>query len=524
MGPFMLGTSLVIIGLLLLARRFGLPDRIAFTAAGVGLLVWWLLPSFYPSFYEDWLPEMTQGMEMFFLSGIMLVIGAVWVVVYNSDLLLALVVAVFGRIPGAPPVLKTAVSYPMANRFRTGMTLAMFSLVVFTLVVMSFIINGNRQVFSNEEALSGGYQVRAQTSVLNPIGDLPSQLAGPAATPPAVSPDDIVAVGALSATPVEGRPAGSTATPGEFLLQGADPAYTESTGYGFVLRAEQYRSDQQVWRALQDQLDTVVVSAATVPSQANYSLNVPDPPVMFSGVYLQDQQLPDLSLSVRDPASGSTRNLKVIGVLDPLSIYTGTAMVSQQTLAHVMGKPIAATSHWLTLADGRDPELVAQALERQFLANGLQAVDTAGEIRQFSATNLMVNNLLQGFMALGLVVGVAALGVIAARSVVERRQQIGVLRAIGFQKGMVRGSFLLESSFIAILGIGTGLALGLALTPQIMDTMAEVYSEESSVRTIVPWQSLLIVAAVAYAAALLTTILPARQASAVTPAEALRYE
>ena len=99
-----------------------------------------------------------------------------------------------------------------------------------------------------------------------------------------------------------------------------------------------------------------------------------------------------------------------------------------------------------------------------------------------------------------------------------------MLRAIGFQKGMVRGSFLLESSFIAILGIGTGLALGLALTPQIMDTMAEVYSEESSVRTIVPWQSLLIVAAVAYAAALLTTILPARQASEVTPAEALRYE
>jgi putative ABC transport system permease protein len=540
LGPFMLGTSLVIIGLLLLARRFGLPDRIAFTAAGVGLLVWWLLPSFYPSFYEDWLPEMTQGMEMFFLSGIMLVIGAVWVVVYNSDLLLALVVAVFGRIPGAPPVLKTAVSYPMASRFRTGMTLAMFSLVVFTLVVMSFIINGNRQVFSNEEALSGGYQVRAQTSVLNPVGDLRAQLAGPAPADPAagpgattptepssqpvVSPADIVASGALSVVPVEGRPAGSMGTPGEFLLQGADEAYTESAGYGFTLRAEQYGSGRQVWRALQDEPDTVVVSAATVPSQANYSLNAPDPPFMFSGVYLQDTQLPDLRLSVRDPASGNTRDLKVIGVLDPISIYTGTAMVSQQTLDDVMGKPIAATSHWLTLADGRDPELVAQALERRFLANGLQAVDTAGEIRQFSSTNLMVNNLLQGFMALGLVVGVAALGVIAARSVVERRQQIGVLRAIGFQKGMVRNSFLLESSFIALLGIGTGLALGLALTPQIMDIMAEAYAGESSVRTIVPWQSLLIVSAVAYTSALLTTILPARQASSVTPAEALRYE
>ena len=53
-------------------------------------------------------------------------------------------------------------------------------------------------------------------------------------------------------------------------------------------------------------------------------------------------------------------------------------------------------------------------------------------------------------MGLGLVVGVAALGVITARSVVERRQQIGVLRAIGFQRRMVQLSFLLESSFIAL--------------------------------------------------------------------------
>ncbi len=35
-------------------------------------------------------------------------------------------------------------------------------------------------------------------------------------------------------------------------------------------------------------------------------------------------------------------------------------------------------------------------------------------------------------MGLGLLVGVAAVGVIAFRTVVERRQQIGVLRAIGY--------------------------------------------------------------------------------------------
>ena len=69
-------------------------------------------------------------------------------------------------------------------------------------------------------------------------------------------------------------------------------------------------------------------------------------------------------------------------------------------------------------------------------------------------------------MGLGLIVGVAALGVISARAVVERRQQIGVLRAIGFRKRMVQLSFLLESSFIALTSIVVGTGLGLAVALQ----------------------------------------------------------
>jgi CBS domain-containing protein len=62
--------------------------------------------------------------------------------------------------------------------------------------------------------------------------------------------------------------------------------------------------------------------------------------------------------------------------------------------------------------------------------------------------NRTINLLVEGFKGLGLIVEVAALGVISARAVVERRQQIGVLRAIGHQRRMVQLSFLLECSFI----------------------------------------------------------------------------
>ena len=123
-------------------------------------------------------------------------------------------------------------------------------------------------------------------------------------------------------------------------------------------------------------------------------------------------------------------------------------------------------------------------------------------------------------MGLGLVVGICALGVIAARSVVERRQQIGMMRALGFQKGQVRLVFLIESSFIALLGIGVGAALGLGFSGTLIDNISQ---NIPGLEYTVPWRALLLVVLVGYAASLLTTLLPARRASKIYPAEGLRY-
>ena len=126
-------------------------------------------------------------------------------------------------------------------------------------------------------------------------------------------------------------------------------------------------------------------------------------------------------------------------------------------------------------------------------------------------------------MGLGLIVGVAALGVIAARSVVERRQQIGVLRAIGFRRGMVRLSFLLESSFIALTSIIVGCGLGLLVAWNVVrDSQGEPSWENLSF--VVPWANLAIIFLIVYAVALATTWVPALRAARVYPAEALRYE
>lgn len=124
---------------------------------------------------------------------------------------------------------------------------------------------------------------------------------------------------------------------------------------------------------------------------------------------------------------------------------------------------------------------------------------------------------------MGLVVGVAALGVISARAVVERRQGIGVMRAIGFEQGMVQLSFLIESSMIALAGIALGTGLGLIIAFNVInDSKAD--GSWVNLSFVVPWLNFAIIYVLVYGAALATSFLPARQAAAVYPAEALRYE
>ncbi|UCE97355.1 MAG: hypothetical protein JSV74_05210, partial [Dehalococcoidia bacterium] len=74
---------------------------------------------------------------------------------------------------------------------------------------------------------------------------------------------------------------------------------------------------------------------------------------------------------------------------------------------------------------------------------------------------------------------------------------------------------------VALLGIGLGIVLGAGLSVLIVD---EISSAFEGITYQIPWINILVIAVIAYGASLLTTYLPARQASKVYPAEALRFE
>ena len=512
MGLYMLGLSLLIVGAALVARVLRVPERISFTVAGMLLLGLWLLPvSFAPS-------GMTEGIDLFFVSGVMIVLAGVWVIIYNSDLLLGTVVALFGWLRGMPPVLRAAVSYPLQSRFRTGMTLAMFSLVVFTIVTMSFINAAFSSIFEDTDLLSGGFDVRADAGYAAPIPDMNEALKDTKG----IDESDFTAVGTLTGVSVDAKQKGTDRKPETLFLQGVDGGYAKNVGYGFKATVPEYDTAEEVWSALRTEKNTAVISSDLAPSRSNFEVGDGAPAIKLSGFYGDDPTLPnDLYIQVEDPQSGHKRSLRVIGILEDTAFFAPGVTSSGRTVDDLAGSPVPAQSYEFRLKDGVDSGAAAKDLEKAFAQNGLQAVAIKQEIEDGSASQGLFNNLLMGFMGLGLLVGIAALGVIAARSVVERRQQIGMLRALGFQRGQVRLAFLIESSFVALLGIGLGVALGAALSVGIVDSFAE---QISGIRYTVPWGTLGVIVGLSYVAALLTTFLPARQASQVYPAEALRYE
>ncbi|MBF8285921.1 MAG: ABC transporter permease, partial [Anaerolineales bacterium] len=494
----LIGGGLILRGLLnwLLKQRPGLGDRIAFTLMGLALAVFWSLP-----FDAFGVKDLTFGPEMFFFSGTLLVVGAVMVVMYNTDLLLWVILRLLG---GARHL-----------AFRTGLTIGMFAIVVFSVIFIATAFKTNEAFFANTDALTGGFDLRAVTSPSNPVPDLAHAIA----SNPRLRRSDYAVVAAQSNLFLDLRQSGEQWY--GYPVTGVDAAYLDHVNYDLALIAEGYHSAAEVWRKVRDRPGYAVIDRYAVPSRQTTSIIIGGPSFKLQGVYLEDETMPPITVEAREPASRATFHVTIIGVMDSSTALIFGLVTSQATFDEALPNPPVPTTHYIRLADGVDPGSASRALESAFLKYGLQSIDQVAEIKQQQRSQRVIEILLQGFLTMGLVVGVAALGVISTRAVVERRQQIGMLRALGFQKEMVGLSFLIEASFVALLGIGLG--AGLALIPAyqlIMDAAQDV----PGLKFQIPWDSIALTVGLAYGMALLTTWLPALQASRVAPAEALRYE
>jgi ABC-type antimicrobial peptide transport system permease subunit len=534
--------------------------RIVYTLLGLGLLVIWVPPwySLAPQWFPDrftWDP--TQAPTVFTIGGPMIIVGAILVVMFNANILSAILSAVLGFIPSLRPVLRTAIAYPLSSRFRTGMTMVLFAMIMATVVVMAVVIATTQSLTRLDDRQTAGFEVEVSSTLLsffNPIEDFQAALAGLDDDPLT---GQITAVGLVTEQPMEGKIEGDASDFRRTSLAGVNAGYVEAAQQVYRLRsrAPGFADDAAVWAALATRNDVVIARpelfrASTTPMFGPPPDNAEeeDGPMIFGAddASMQDRRerrnefrspplriedgsdgrtLAELYLTLAtDGADGvrRTQRVQVIGVLEEdANLVESTLIGSAATLEKLRSVPVTGDSIYVKVQPGQNIRAVAGAIEGAFVSSGLNVTVLAEQYAQRQRLTGGALQLLQGFMALGLLVGIAALGVISTRSVYERRQQVGMLRALGYQKHMVALSFLIESSFVSITGllIGaiTGVVLGdnlvLAFFPQI---------GEGAVST--PWLQIALVVLAAYLFSLLTTIAPAWQASRIYPADALRYE
>jgi putative ABC transport system permease protein len=101
-------------------------------------------------------------------------------------------------------------------------------------------------------------------------------------------------------------------------------------------------------------------------------------------------------------------------------------------------------------------------------------------------------------------------------SVTERTREIGIRKAMGATKRLIRNQFLVESIVIGQLGGALGIILGILVGNIISLLIGSAF--------IVPWIWILTGVVLCLVVALLSGIIPARKAANLDPIESLRYE
>ncbi|MEW1908118.1 FtsX-like permease family protein [Kitasatospora sp. NPDC085895] len=477
-----------------------MPRRAATSIAAALVLLWTLAASVIRPRVFD-----TPSMAVYVILGTLAAFSAVVLVSENQHTVLRPLRRLTDRPTQQGLATRLAAAYPLAKRFRTGSTMVMYTLIVLVLVLLTEISGiMNASIDQAAADATAGYTLRVDYNprAANPLTDLRT---GPLARQiEAVAP-------LLEARGQATDPGHRTPAPLETSVVGVPDGAT--SGIAFRDRLPGLPDDKAVWDALATHPDYVVLD--------NFFGHTGGPSGKFYA--------PGDTLTLTDPVTGRAEPKTIAGVLTSgLAFYPGTGssatvyplVTGEQAVRTQFGPQAQTAAALIRTTPGTSPEDLAGRLQGSHLSASLVATPIAADVHRLFAANTAFFRLMQGFLALGLLIGITGLGVVMVRAVRERRRTIGVLRALGCQARTVERSFLWESGLVALEGTLLGAALGV-LTTWLM------YQKSSAFTGLdggfpVEWAQIAVLAALTLAASLLAAAGPARRAARIRPALAVR--
>jgi len=493
----MAGLSLVTLSLgLLLRSRLG--DRAAWSIASVLTLIPWL-PGVrifaYPS-----------GLEMFVLSGLFQVTAMLLLVVFNLESIVGFFTWALRLKGPSRAVLVTSMSYPTKSKFRSAMSIFIFGLVMFTITSLSIIGGATDLTVAKEVGRgSGGYDLFAFGNPGIPVDDMWGEINTSTHYMHKGNVTDLVAINRGVGTLVHIDTSGDFNQP--CPLYGVDGGFY---GHGkFPLNKwnrTQYPTEQDVWNAVMANSSLVITDGASRLQGVSSS---------FMGIHGPAVNIGD-TITVK-AYNGTTVNMTLVGIMDQY-LMQGLFM-SKGTLGKDFGVR-GASFFLIQLKGGLDTNKQSIMLRKDFLGHGLQTIAIKLQIKAWTGQIEALFGLLNAFLAIGLIIGLAGLGIMTIRSIQERRLEIGVMRAIGYPKRMIVANFALESILISVLGLLLGIGMGILCGFKVWTITMNLPGTEF----LVPWLTIVTVSVASIVITLLSIFPAARGASKVSPAEVLKYE
>jgi putative ABC transport system permease protein len=497
------GLSIICISSGLLLRRY-IGDRPAWVIAGVAVMFVWVPKGDFKIF------NYPSGIEMLIVSGMFMIIACLLIVMFNSKLFVSFFTKIFRFKNGYRAVIKTSISYPLKAHFRTGISIFIFAIVIFTITALSMMtgmlgIGITKMV--NET--SGGFDVIGYS--MSPIPYDPWEHVNTTAGP--LAKENISVMEALPTTDVNVHYmrtyANGTVSENWFTYSviGVGANFNHLGNYPLTAYNQTaYPHEEDVWAAVQQNSSLVIMDGSKYPSATSFGFGGGDNYPMAIG-----QQISMVS------SDGSIKNATVIGFMKQSNlngVFMSTASFNDTY------HPVGVSMFLVSFAPGLDVDHQAALFKQEFVAFGVQTVAIKTLAKQITSTIDSFMTLFQAFLSMGLVIGVSGLGIITIRSIHERRLEIGMMRAMGYTRRMVMMNFAIESAFISALGIAIGSGLGIIVGYDIWDLFLKGMGMDFEIA----WVPIIALGLAAFLATVLCVIPAARGASKVAPAEVLRFE
>jgi putative ABC transport system permease protein len=227
--------------------------------------------------------------------------------------------------------------------------------------------------------------------------------------------------------------------------------------------------------------------------------------------------------SVRLNAPTGVLDLPVLGIVEDYRSDKGTIFIDR-TLYKKYWKDDAVDFVNVNLKSGEDATKVKREIERLTAGTDHALVYTNAEFREWIGS-LVDQFFLLNYMQLVVAVIVAIVGIANTLvvSVMDRRREFAIVRAIGGYRSQIRKMVLLEAVAISIVGVMVG-ALAAVFNIQFMSRTVSTVLAGYDVPFYFPWELVLGTFPVVVAVSLLAAWIPARHAMQMSVIEAIGYE